>query len=177
MSGMLSHATGKIIWLGRATVLLVGLAAILVAGCSEQSDASRNSQAGSQKPKTVVVNEGMSKEGEEKLNERLAALEDKVNDQSAEEQPSQEIANTEDESAEEAAHAAAQAYYSAAATGNYNYTYNELSSYSRSQFAEDEWVTSNSDLGSDAASYSINSVNMVEDSIAEVKLAIKRLRG
>jgi hypothetical protein len=33
-------------------------------------------------------------------------------------------------------------------------------------------VAANSDLGSDAASYSINSVNMVEDSIAEVNLTI-----
>jgi hypothetical protein len=69
MSGMLRNATGKITWLGRATVLLASLAAILVAGCSEQSDAPRNSQAGSQKPKTVVVNEGMSME-EERLRPR-----------------------------------------------------------------------------------------------------------
>jgi hypothetical protein len=36
MSGMLRNATGKIICLGRATMLPVGLAAILVAGCFEQ---------------------------------------------------------------------------------------------------------------------------------------------
>jgi hypothetical protein len=43
-----------------------------------------------------------------------------------------------------------------------------LSSYSRSQFTEDEWVAANTDLGSDAASYSVNSVNMVDNSTAEI---------
>jgi hypothetical protein len=60
-----------------AAVLLVVLAAVLVAGCSEQGDASREDRAGGQKPKTLVVNEGMSKE-EEKLNERLDELEEGV---------------------------------------------------------------------------------------------------
>jgi hypothetical protein len=96
-----------------AAVLLVVLAAIVVAGCSEQSDASGEDRAGGQKPKTVVVNEGMSKDEEERLNERLADLEDEVNDQSTEqqpgEQPTQEI-----EIAEDPVRAAAQAYYAAA---------------------------------------------------------------
>jgi hypothetical protein len=148
------------------TVMMMA-AAILVVGCSEKSDAPKKGQEGNQKPKTVVVNEGMSKKEEDKLNQRLADLEDKVNDQSAEEQPMQET-----ESAEDPARAAAQAYYAAAATGNYNYTYNELSSYARSQFTEDEWVAANTDLGSDTASYSINSINLVDGSTAEVNLTI-----
>ena len=148
-------------------------AAILVGGCSELLDApKKENRAGSQKSKTVVVNEGMSKEEEEKLNERLADLEEKVNDQSPEEQPTQVT-----ESAENPARAAAQAYYAAAATGNYSYTYNELSSYSRSQFSEDEWVAANTALGSDTASYSINSVSMVNDSTAEVSLTISLQDG
>jgi len=142
------------------------VAAILVAGCSEQSEAPKKGQADNQKPKTVVVNKGMSKEEEEKLNERISELEKKVDDQSAE-QPTQDT-----ESAEDSARAAAQAYYAAAATGNYSYTYNELSSYARSQFTEDEWVTANTALGSDEASYSVNSVNMVDDSTAEVSLTV-----
>jgi hypothetical protein len=52
------------------------VAAFLIAGCSEQSNAPKKAQEGNQKPKTVVVNEGMSKEEEEKLNQRLADLEE-----------------------------------------------------------------------------------------------------
>lgn len=147
------------------------LAAITIAGCSERGDAPERNRADSQRPKTVVVNEGMSKEEEERLNERLADLEEKVNDQSTEQQPggqpTQEI-----EIAEDPARAAAQAYYAAAGSGYYSYTYNELSSYARGQFTEDEWVAANTELGSDAASYTINSVNLVDDSIAEVDLTV-----
>jgi len=108
----------------------------------------------------------MSKE-EEKLDERLADLEEEVNDHSAKEQPTQETEGAEETgSAEDAACAAAQDYYAVA--GDHGYTYNELSSYSRSQFTEDEWVAANTDLGSDAASYSVNSVNMVDNSTAEI---------
>ncbi len=88
------------------------------------------------------------------------------NDESVE-QPTQETESTED-----IARAAAQAYYAAAATGNYSYTYNELSSYSQSQFTEDQWVAANTALGSDTASYSVNSINMVDDSTAEVYLTV-----
>ncbi len=146
------------------------LAVILTAGCSEQetpsgqqNGAPKKSQAESQKPKTVVVNEGMSKEEEDKLNERIAALEEEANDESAE-QPTQEAENAEPtQEAEDAARAAAQDYYAAAAGGNYSYTYSNLSSVSQGQFTEDEWVTDNTTLGSDAGTYSINSVEMVDD--------------
>ena len=56
---------------------MLTVAAILVAGCSEkgatggqQSEAAKRDQAETQKPKTVVVNEGMSKEEEEELIDR-----------------------------------------------------------------------------------------------------------
>jgi predicted metalloprotease len=75
-------------------------------------------------------------------------------------------------SAEDDARAAAEAYYAAAASGSYGYTYDELSSYSQSQFTEDAWVAANTALGSDAAIYSIESVNVVDDSIAEVNLTV-----
>jgi hypothetical protein len=171
---MLKSVAGKAIMARVVPVVLAALSAVLVAGCSGQGDASKKNQAGSQKPKTVVVNQGMSKKEEDKLNQRLAELEDKVNnDQSSEEEQSTQ----ETESAEDTAHASAQAYYSAAGTGNYSYTYNELSSYSRSQFSEDEWVAANTALGTDTASYSINSVNMVDDSTAEVSLTISLQDG
>ena len=163
------------------------LATILAAGCSEegatggqQNQAPKQSQVESQNPETVVVNEGMSKEEEDKLNERIAALEDEDNDDSAE-QPTQESENTEPtqeaESAEDAARAAAQDYYAAAAGGNYSYTYSNLSSVSQGQFTEDEWVTDNTTLGSDAGTYSINSVEIVDDSTAEIVLTITSADG
>ena len=165
------------------TAMLVA-AAILAAGCSgeeatggQQSEAPKRDQAETQKPKTVVVNEGMSKEEEEKLNDRIAALEEEANDESAE-QPNQEAENTEPtQEAEDAARAAAEDYYAAAAGGNYSYTYSNLSSASQGQFTEDEWVTDNTALGSDAGTYSVNSVEMVDDSTAEVQLTITSADG
>ena len=166
------------------------LMAILMAGCSEegaiggqqseaqrQGDAPKSSQEGSQKPKTVVVNEGMSKEEEEELNERIAALEEEADEESAD-QPTQEPENIEPtQGAEDAARAAAEDYYAAAAGGNYSYTYNNLSSASRGQFTEEEWVTDNTALGSDAGTYSVNSVEMADDSTAEVWLTITSADG
>jgi hypothetical protein len=142
------------------------LATFLATGCSEQSNAPKKVQGDGQKPKTVVVNKGMSEEEEEKLNQRLSELEDEVNDQPAE-QPAQDT-----KSAEDSARDAAQAYYAAAAAGSYSYTYNELSSYSRSQFTEDEWVAANTALDSAAASFSVDSVTMVDDTVADVNLTV-----
>jgi hypothetical protein len=166
------------------------LTAISVAGCSEegatggqqggaqrQNDAPKEAQEEVQKPKTVVVNEGMSKEEEEKLNERIAALEEEANEESAD-QSTQEAENAEPtQEAEDAARAAAEDYYAAAAGGNYSYTYSNLSAVSQGQFTEDEWVTDNTTLGSDAGTYSVNSVEMVGDSTAEVRLTITSADG
>lgn len=162
------------------------LASILAAGCSgevapggEQNEASKKDQANTQKPKTVVVNEGMSKEEEEELNERIDALEEEANEDS-DEQPTeaQETGGAEPaQEAEDAARAAAEDYYAAAAGGNYSYTYSNLSAVSQGQFTEDEWVTDNTTLGSDAGTYSVNSVDMVDDSTAEVRLTITAADG
>ena len=114
--------------------------AILTAGCSEeeptsgQQDGARRTaaaqdqaQAGCEKPKTVVVNEGMSEREEDELNQRLAELEEQVDDQPTS-QPTQEP----ESSGESEALAAAQSYYAAAAAGDYVQTYNELSAFSQS---------------------------------------------
>jgi hypothetical protein len=157
------------------------LAAILAAGCfgeeatgGEQNEGPKKDQAESQKPKTVVVNEGMSKDEEGELNERIDALEEEANEES-DEQPTQ-TQEAEDpeptQEAEDAARAAAEDYYAAAAGGNYSYTYSNLSAVSQGQFTEDEWVTDNTTLGSDAGTYSVNSVEMVDDATAEVRLTI-----
>src|ERR687894_1863338 len=140
----------------RIVLLLVVMAALLIAGCSEPN------------VQQDKIQEGMSKKQEEKLNQRIANLEDKVKDQSAE-QTTQEA-----ESAKDSALAAAQDYYAAAAGGNYSYTYSNLSAVSQGQFTEDEWVTDNTTLGSDAGTYSVDSVDA---STAEVRLTITSADG
>jgi hypothetical protein len=126
--------------------------AIAVAGCSDtpdQNNANSSRKRGdvanksdNQKPTTVTANSSQ--------------------------QPTQEGA----EGAKDAALAAAQDYYAAAATGDYHYIYNALSSYAQSQFTENEWVADNVALGSDAAKYSIDSVTMVDAKTAEVHLTV-----
>jgi len=125
----------------------------------------------------VVVNEGMSKEEEEKLNDRIAALEEEANEEPDEQTAQEPEAAEPSQEAEDAARVAAQDYYAAAAGGNYSYTYSNLSAAARGQFTEDEWVTDNTALGSDAGTYSIDSVEMVDDSIAEVQLTITAADG
>jgi hypothetical protein len=127
----------------------------------------------------MPTNEGMSKEEEEKLNERLAELEEKVDEQPQQEPVTQGGSEPEQaaESAEDRALEAAQEYYAAAAAGNYNYTYDALTSASQGQFSEEEWVSANTALGSDAGTYSIDSVDMVDDSTADVYLTITSADG
>jgi hypothetical protein len=171
----------------RKTILLLLVAALLMAGCSEpnaqQDKAKRQNasgeQAAPQQEKTVVVNEGMSEKEEEKLNERLAELEAQVDDQTEQETANQEASqpNENAESAEDQALEAARDYYAAAAGGNYSYTYSNLSAVSQGQFTEDEWVTDNTALGSDTGTYSVNSVEMVDDTTAEVQLTITSSDG
>lgn len=174
-------------------LLAVMAAALLMTGCSEPN--ATQQAAPEQEKKVVKVNEGMSKEEEEKLNERLAELEEKVAEQPKQEsrqepqqeprpEPQQEPvtqAGSEPEqaaeSAEDQALEAAQEYYAAAAAGNYNYTYDALTSAAQGQFSEEEWVSANTSLGSDAGTYSIDSTEMVDDSTADVYLTITSADG
>lgn len=166
-------------------LLAVMAAALIMTGCSEPS--ATQQAAPEQQKKVVKVNEGMSKEEEEKLNERLAELEEKVAEQPQQEsrqEPQQEPvtqAGSEPEqaaeSAEDQALEAAQEYYAAAAAGNYNYTYDALTSAAQGQFSEEEWVSANTSLGSDAGTYSIDSTEMVADSTADVYLTITSADG
>jgi hypothetical protein len=160
----------------RKTVFLLAMmaAALLMTGCSEPN---ATQQAAPEQEKKVV-NEGMSKEEEEKLNERLAELEEKVD-----EEPQQETATEGGSEPEQAAEGAedqaleAQEYYAAAAAGNYNYTYDALTSAAQGQFSEEDWVSANTALGSDEGTYSIDSTDMVDDSTAEVYLTITSADG
>ncbi len=158
---------------------------ILTAGCSEEEPTSGQqdgaqqtaaprdrAQAGSEKPKTVVVNEGMSQREEDELNQRLAELEEEVDDGSSV-QPTQEP----ESSGESDALAAAQSYYAAASAGDYVQTYDELSASSQSQFTEGQWVAANTALQSDSASYTIDSADLVDDATAEVYLTVTSSDG
>jgi len=125
--------------------------AIVVSGCSDTP--SQNNDNSSPK-KRGVANKG----GNQKPTTVIA---------NSAQQPTQGA-----EGAKDSALAAAQDYYAAAATGNYHYTYNALSSYAQSQFTEHEWVANNVALGSDTAKYSIDSVRMVGAKTAEVHLTV-----
>lgn len=174
----------------KKTILLLAMVAtsILMAGCSEpqaqgnqaEQQNPKKQQAASKQEKTVVVvNEGMSKKEEKKLQQRLDALERKVDDKSQKEAENQGASDSEQDaqSAEEQALEAAQDYYAAAAAGNYSYTYDALSSASQDQFTEDEWVAANTALGSDAAVYHIDAANVVDDSTVVIYLTITLADG
>ena len=164
-------------------VLLLAMmaAAVLMAGCSEPNAQQPNAkkQASSEQEKTVVVNEGMSKKEEEKLNERLAELEKKVDGEPQQETVNQGGSESDQvaESPEDQALEAAQEYYAAAAAGNYSYTYDALTFAAKSQFSEEYWVAANTALGSDAGIYRIDSTNAVDDSTVDVYLTITTADG
>jgi hypothetical protein len=174
----------------KSALLLVMVAtALLMAGCSEpkaqeDDNAPQNSpkkQKAALKPEktVIVVNQGMSKKEEEELRQRLADLEEKVDDKSQQEPANQGASEPQQdtESTEEQALGAAQDYYAAAAAGDYTYTYNALSSASQSQFTEEEWVAANTTLDSDAGIYHIDATNVVDDSTVVVYLTITSADG
>src|SRR5215204_739823 len=133
----------------RKTVLLlvVVAAALLMAGCSEPQ----------------------AQEGEEQSSKKQQAT--------PEPEKTVVVVRNEGMSTEEEDLEAAQDYYAAAAAGNYNYTYDALSSASQGQFSEDEWVSANTALGSDAGVYHIDATNVVDDSTVVVYLTITLADG
>jgi hypothetical protein len=170
----------------KKTVLLLAMvaAALLMAGCSyingdqAEGQGPKNKESPpeqeatvslEEKPRTVMVNEGLSKNEEEKLNERLDELEKKVDSQ--DEEGSQGTASQPTESgqpeqsqapqAEGQARAAAEAYYEAVAARNWGYTYDHLDSETRSAYTEQEWFAKNEYLAdTGAVTYTIQSVVM-----------------
>jgi hypothetical protein len=175
----------------KTVLLLLAMVAtaLLMAGCSDptaqgneadrQSSEDQNGNPTQEKTVVVVKNEGMSQKEEKELQQRLDDLEKKVDDKSQQEtanqktsEPEQDAQNTEAQALE-----AAQDYYAAAAAGNYNYTYDALSSASQGQFTEEEWVAANTALGSDAGIYHIDATNVVDDSTVVVYLTITSADG
>jgi outer membrane murein-binding lipoprotein Lpp len=172
---------------------------IVVAGCSDTSDQSSDnassnrgkpaSKEDKQKPKTVVVNKGMSKKEEKKLNKRLDKLEkkvraqDKKGSQGTGGQPTKSGQPEQSQSpqAEEQARAAAEAYYQAVAARNWDYTYNHLDSQTQSAYTEQEWAAKNEYLANTGAvTYTIQSVVMdssAPETLADVTVVLTATDG
>jgi endonuclease YncB( thermonuclease family) len=115
-------------------------------------------------------NEGLSKEEEKKLNQRLQELEKKVGagDKAQPELPEQQ---TEDD-----VRAAAEAYYQAVSDGDWSYTYNNLDSETQSHYTEEEWFAKNqwfADNGSVGFDIlSVNLDNSAPEPIADVSVGL-----
>jgi len=140
---------------------------IVVAGCSDTPNRNVASKKDNQKkPNTVMVNKGMSKKEEKKLNERLDKLEKKVQAQdkkASQGTASQPTENSQPEQSqqqvEDQVRVAAEAYYQAVAVRDWGYTYNRLDSETQSAFTRDEWFAKNEWLADTGpVTYTIQSV-------------------
>jgi hypothetical protein len=121
----------------RFVFVLAALVAIVgSAGCGDVIDwVSGNSppkkkdvagKGNDAKPKTVVVNKGMSKKEEKNLNGRLDELEKEVeaqNKQDSKNKPDDSRTGQPNQQVEDQVRAAAEAYYQAAAARDWGYTY------------------------------------------------------
>jgi hypothetical protein len=121
----------------------------------------------------------MSKKEEKEPQQRLDDLEKKVNEKSKQKtgnkeasEPNQDVQSTEEQALE-----AAQNYCAPTAVGDYNYTYDALSSASQSQLTEEVWVAADTALGIDEGIYRIDATNVVDDSTVVVYLTITSADG
>jgi hypothetical protein len=64
------------------------------------------------------------------------------------------------------------AYYAAAASGDYGYTYEHLSEADRLTFSREEWISANQTLQSDQASYQITDVQRADLGGYDVELTV-----
>lgn len=127
------------------------------------------------KEKTVVVNEGMSKKEERKLNERLDDLEKEVEDQDKQASRDTTVDIQPEQQVGDQVRAVAESYYEAAAARDWGYTYDHLDSETRSAFTEDEWFAKNDWLADNgSARYTIQSIEMEDsdESIANVAVLL-----
>jgi hypothetical protein len=182
--------------------LVVGLWAIIlligVTGCSDSPDQNSagsssqkqnaSSKNDSDKPKTVIVNKGLSKQEEKKLNERLDELEEKVEEPDKEgsqtsASPPAESSQPEssEQQVEDQVRAAAESYYQAVAARDWGYTYSHLDSETQSAFTRDEWFAKNEWLAdAGPVTYTIQSVAMdpsFPESVANVEVLLTSTDG
>ena len=174
---------------GKIVVGVIALLAVVgTAGCGdiidfgESKDPPKKKEvAGKEngaKPKTVVVNEGMNKKEEKKLNKRLDELEKKVEDkdkQDSQGRTTETQTGQSQQQIEDQVRAAAEAYYQAVAARDWGYTYDHLDSQTQSAFTEDGWFAKNDWLADNgSATYTIQSVEMddSDESIANVAVLL-----
>src|SRR5215218_737683 len=191
----------RVLGMRKIAPLLVTLAVsmtVAIVGCASTPDedvAKKNvvekskTVAVKEKPKTVMVNKGLSKKEEEELNDRLDELENKVESQG--EEGSQDTASQTTESAqpeqsqtpqaEDQARAAAEAYYEAVAARNWGYTYDHLDSETQSAYTEQEWSAKNNYLAdTGTVTYTIESVVMdsaYPETVADVTVVLTTTDG
>jgi hypothetical protein len=151
-------------------VLAIGLTAVLVlfavTGCGDGPDQN------SEKPKKVVVNEGMSKKEKKKLNERLDELEKKVEEQNkkgSRATPGSSAQTSRPETTQPAVEpqvrVAAEAYYQAVEAEDWGYTYDHLDSETQSAYARDEWFAINEwGATNSPATFTVQNVDMDDSS-------------
>jgi hypothetical protein len=169
---------------GKILAGMIALVALVATtGCGEiidfggGNDSPKKKQVASKKedakPKTVVVNEGMSKKQEKKLNKRLDELEEKVDDQDEQASKDTTVDIQPDQQVEDQVRAAAKTYYEAAAIRDWGYTYDHLDSETRSAFTEDEWFAKNDWLADNgSATYTIQSIEMDDSDEAIANVAV-----
>jgi len=161
------------------------LAAIGATGCGDIIDLDggntpqkKKQVAGKEndsKPKTVVVNEGMNKKEEKKLNKRLDELEKEVEDQNKQSSESTPSGGQPEQQVEDQVRTAAETYYQAAEARDWGYTYDHLDSETQSAFTEDEWFAKNDWLADNgSATYTIQSIEMddSDESLANVAVLL-----
>jgi len=151
-------------------VLIVGLMAVTalvaVTGCSDRPDQN------SEKPKKVVVNKGMNKKEEKKLNERLDELEKKVEEQNkkgSRATPGGSAETSQPETTqpafEQQVRTAAEAYYQAVEAENWGYTYDHLDSETQSAYTRNEWFAINERGATNSpATFTVQYVDMDDSS-------------
>ena len=125
------------------------LASLLILyGCGQaiSTPEEANQNVAPKEPKKVVVNEGLSKEEEADLSQRLEELEEKVEAEERADSPEQQQAEEKppDEGRTEAdLEKAVEDYYLAVDREDWGYTYDNLDSQTRALFDEEEWYLKN----------------------------------
>jgi hypothetical protein len=120
-----------------ASMAILALSVALY-GCEQIGSPSEEA---AKKPEKVVVNEGLSKEEEKDLSQRLQELEKKVE---ADSQGQQQVEESSTEGQTEADLVeAVEDYYLAVDRADWTYTYEHLDAQTKSLFDEEEWYSKN----------------------------------
>ena len=179
------QANQRVVGQKKMLVLAISMLVLVsTAGCGgiidlngDNSSSKKKQVAGKNdaKPRTVVVNEGMSKKEESKLNERLDELEKEVEDQGDQASKGTTVDIEPEQQVDDQVRAVAETYYEAAAARDWGFTYDHLDSETRSAFTEDEWFAKNDWLADNGeVTYTIQSVEIddADEFIANVAVLL-----